>query len=45
MAQAELFNPVIPGFPVWNLAGFLGSSLWLIWLIIMEIKFLKIEIK
>jgi len=33
LAQAELFATVIPGFPVWDLAGFLGSSLWLVWLI------------
>ena len=45
LAQAELFNTVIPGFPVWDMAGFIGSTLWLIWLIIIGIKFLKIEIK
>lgn len=43
MAQAELFATVIPGFPVWHLAGFLGSTLWLIWLIILGVKFLKIK--
>jgi hypothetical protein len=36
-AQAELFATVIPGFPVWSLAGFLGSTLWLIWLILLGI--------
>lgn len=45
MAQAELFSTVIPGFPVWDMAGFIGSTLWLIWLIIIGIKFLKIENK
>jgi hypothetical protein len=44
IAQAELFATVIPGFPVWNPAGFLGSTLWLIWLLIIGIKFLKIKI-
>ena len=29
-AQAELFATVIPGFPVWSMAGFTGSTLWLI---------------
>lgn len=43
MAQAELFATVIPGFPVWNMAGFTGSTLWLIWLIIVGIKFIKID--
>lgn len=32
-AQAELFATVIPGFPVWEMAGLLGSTLWLVWLI------------
>jgi Domain of unknown function (DUF4386) len=44
MAQAELFATVIPGFPVWGMAGFIGSTLWLIWLIIVGIKFIKTEI-
>lgn len=42
-AQAELFATVINNFPVWNLAGFIGSTLWLVWLIILGIKFIKLE--
>jgi len=45
LAQAELFATVMPGFPVWNMAGFIGSTLWLVWLIIVGIKFLRLEIK
>ncbi|HET6769268.1 MAG TPA: DUF4386 domain-containing protein, partial [Chitinophagaceae bacterium] len=45
LAQAELFKTVIPNFPVWDMAGFTGSTLWLIWLIIVGIKFLKLAIK
>lgn len=45
MAQAELFATVIPNFPVWDFAGLIGSTLWLIWMIIIGFKFLKIEIK
>jgi len=45
LAQADLFATVIPGFPVWNLAGLIGSTLWLIWLLIVGIKFLKVEVK
>lgn len=44
LAQAELFATVIPDFPVWDLAGFTGSTLWLIWLIVIGIDFLKKEI-
>jgi Domain of unknown function (DUF4386) len=41
LAQAELFATVIPSFPVWDLAGFIGSTLWLIWLVIIGIFFLR----
>jgi hypothetical protein len=44
LAQAELLATVIPGVPVWDLAGFIGSTLWLIWLIILGVRFLKLEI-
>lgn len=44
-AQAELFRTVIPNFPVWSLAGIIGSTLWLLWMIIVGIRFLRIEIK
>ena len=44
LAQAELFATVIPNFPVWNLAGLIGSTMWLLWLIIIGIKFLKVKI-
>lgn len=43
MAQAELFVTVMPGFPVWNMAGFIGSTLWLAWLIIIGVRFLKLQ--
>ena len=43
LAQAELFATVMPGFPVWDLAGFVGSTLWLIWLAIVGIKFLSLK--
>lgn len=41
LAQAELFATVIKGFPVWEMAGFVGSTLWLLWLIIVGIQFIK----
>jgi hypothetical protein len=43
LAQAELLATVIPGVPVWDLAGFIGSTLWLIWLIILGVRFLKLQ--
>jgi len=43
LAQAELLNTVIPGFPKSNIAGFLGSTLWLLWLVLVGINFLLID--
>jgi hypothetical protein len=43
LAQAELFATVMPDFPVWDMAGFIGSTLWLIWLIVVGIMFLKMK--
>jgi hypothetical protein len=40
LAQAELFATVIPSFPVIDMAGFIGSTAWLIWIILVGIKFL-----
>ena len=39
LAQTELFATVMPGVPVLDLAGFVGSTLWLIWLILVGFKF------
>lgn len=41
VAQAELFATVMPSFPVWDQAGFIGSTLWLIWLVIVGIRFVR----
>ena len=43
LAQAELFTTVISSFPVWDLAGFIGSTLWLIWLVMLGIHFLTLK--
>lgn len=43
LAQAELFATVIPEFPSWNLAGFIGSTLWLIWLVLLGFKIRNIK--
>lgn len=42
-AQAELFATVLPAFPVWDLAGFIGSTLWLIWLMLIGYRISKIN--
>ena len=43
LSQAELLATVIPGFPIWDLAGLIGSTLWLVWLIIIAISFLRMN--
>ena len=44
-AQAELLNTVIPDFPFIGISGFLGSTLWLIYLIVLGVYFLKLKPK
>ena len=41
LGQAELFATVMSSFPVWDLAGFIGSTLWLLWLVIVGIYHLR----
>ena len=41
LAQAELLATVIPGFPAIDWAGFVGSTLWLFWIILVGVKFVK----
>lgn len=45
LAQAELLETVMPGIPVWAPAGFIGSTLWLVWLIITGIRFIILKNK
>ena len=45
ISQAELLATVIPDFPVWDLAGFIGSTLWLIWLLVFGIRLVIVENK
>jgi hypothetical protein len=40
LAQAELIATVIPSFPVIDMAGFIGSTLWLLWLILVGVRFM-----
>jgi Domain of unknown function (DUF4386) len=42
-AQAELLTTVIPQFPVWDLAGYIGSTLWLLWLTLVGFCMMKIN--
>jgi hypothetical protein len=44
LAQTELFATVMPQIPVVGLAGFVGSTIWIIWLIVTGVKMLRIKI-
>lgn len=44
LAQTELFATVMPNIPVVGLAGFVGSTLWIIWLIAIGAYLFKIKI-
>jgi len=43
LAQTELFATVMPNIPVIGFAGFVGSTLWIIWLVIIGIKIRKLK--
>jgi hypothetical protein len=44
LAQTELFATVMPNIPVVGLAGFIGSTLWIIWLLLVGVKMLSVKI-
>jgi hypothetical protein len=38
--QGDILATAIPGFPVWDLAGLLGSSLWGLWVLVLGVTLL-----
>ncbi len=40
-AQLDLFATVMPNIPVWEMAGFIGSTLWLVWLIAVGVVMVR----
>ncbi|UFH56520.1 DUF4386 domain-containing protein [Spirosoma sp. KNUC1025] len=42
LAQGDLFATVLPGFPSWGLAGLVGSTLWLVWLLVVGVQFRRL---
>jgi hypothetical protein len=43
--QGDILATAIPGFPVFDLAGFAGSSLWAVWLIALGVAVLRAPIR
>jgi hypothetical protein len=43
--QGDILATAIPGFPVFDLAGFVGSTLWAVWLIALGVAVLRARIR
>ena len=43
--QGDILATAVPGFPVFDLAGFIGSSLWAVWLIVLGVAVLRAPIR
>jgi hypothetical protein len=43
LAQGELLATAIPGFPVWDAAGLVGSLMWLAWMFALGVLLLKVK--
>jgi hypothetical protein len=43
--QGDILATAVPGFPVFDLAGFIGSSLWAVWLIALGVAVLRARIR
>ncbi len=41
LAQAEVLATVIPEFPVWEPAGLIGSTLWLLWMVLLGFRLIR----
>lgn len=39
--QGDILATAFPGFPVWDLAGLLGSSAWGIWVLVLGLAILR----
>jgi hypothetical protein len=39
--QRDILATAIPGFPVWDLGGLLGSTLWGLWVIALGVAVLR----
>jgi hypothetical protein len=43
--QGDILATAVPGFPILDLAGFLGSTLWALWLIVLGVAVLRTRIR
>jgi hypothetical protein len=43
--QGDILATAVPGFPVFDLAGFIGSSLWGVWVIALGVAVLRAPVR
>ena len=43
--QGDILATAIPSFPVWDLAGLLGSTLWGLWVLALGVAVLRAPIR
>lgn len=43
-AQTELFHTIMPGVPEIPFAGFAGSTLWIVWLVVVGVKLIRTKV-
>ena len=39
--QGDILATAVPGFPVWNLVGLIGSTAWALWVIALGVTLLR----
>jgi hypothetical protein len=39
--QGDILATAVPGFPVWDLAGLIGSTAWALWVIALGVTLLR----
>ena len=43
--QGDILATAVPSFPVWDLGGLLGSTLWGLWVIVLGVAVLRAPIR
>jgi hypothetical protein len=41
MGQGDILATAVPGFPVWDLGGLLGGTLWGVWVLALGVAVLR----
>jgi hypothetical protein len=44
-SQGDILATAVPGFPVWDLGGLLGSTLWGLWVLALGVAVLRSPVR